>query len=121
ARDAISREKRKVNYEGKQAETRWQVIKLLTKEGGRYSLARLWPKTGRTHQIRVHMKHLKHPLFADLMYLGKKAKVDREILYRHFLHAEIIEFNHPRSGERMVIKAELPADLEKVLVDFDMV
>ena len=121
ARDALCREKRKVNYEGKQAETRWQVIKLLTKEGGRYSLVRLWPKTGRTHQIRVHMKHLKHPLFADLMYLGKKAKADREILSRHFLHAERIEFKHPRSGERMVIKAKLPADLEKVLVDFDMV
>ena len=121
ARDVLSRERRKVNYEGKQAETKWQVIKLLTRESDRYSLVRLWPKTGRTHQIRVHMKHLKHPLFADLMYLGKKMRGDREILSRHFLHAESIEFNHPRSGDRVVVKSVLPADLKKVLVDFDTV
>ena len=121
ARDVLSREKRKVNYEGKQAETRWQVLKLLTKGVGQYSLVRLWPKTGRTHQIRVHMKHLKHPLFADLMYLGKRAKEDRKALSRHFLHAETIEFNHPKSGKRMMVKAVLPVDLKGLLVDFDTV
>jgi 23S rRNA pseudouridine1911/1915/1917 synthase len=81
-----------------------------------FSLVRCWPKTGRTHQIRVHLTHLQHPLVADPQYAGKKRfKLDRLWCPRQFLHAEWLEFSHPRTGEKLVVTAPLPEDLKAVL------
>lgn len=81
-----------------------------------FSLINCWPKTGRTHQIRVHLKHLGHPLVGDSTYVGKKrAKIDALWCQRHFLHATSLEFAHPRSGQKMTISAPLTADLQAVL------
>lgn len=81
-----------------------------------FSLVACWPKTGRTHQIRVHMAHLQHPLVGDLTYVGKKRKsLDPVWCPRQFLHAESLEFTHPRTGERMTISAPLTPDLQAVL------
>lgn len=81
-----------------------------------FSLVRCQPKTGRTHQIRVHMQHLQHPIVGDQTYVGKKrAKIDALWCQRQFLHASKLIFKHPRSGERLEIKAELPDDLSSVL------
>lgn len=74
------------------------------------------PKTGRTHQIRVHMAHTKHPIVGDNMYVGKKrAKLDGLWCPRQFLHAKTLEFLHPRTGERLSFSAPLPVELDSVL------
>lgn len=74
------------------------------------------PKTGRTHQIRIHMKYIGHPIVADNFYAGRKtARSDRKWCPRLFLHAAEIEFNHPVSGERVHFEAPLPQDLQNAL------
>lgn len=81
-----------------------------------FSLVECYPKTGRTHQIRVHMAHLQHALVGDKQYGGKKrAKIDILWCERHFLHANKIEFMHPRTGRVVNFEAPLSLDLEKVL------
>ncbi|KKT81608.1 MAG: Pseudouridine synthase, partial [Microgenomates group bacterium GW2011_GWC1_44_9] len=72
-------------------------------------------KTGRTHQIRVHMSFLGWPIFADDKYLNKKfSGEDRKYLSHHFLHAEMIQFSS-FEGEEVLVKAPLPEDCEKFL------
>jgi len=81
-----------------------------------FSLIECEPKTGRTHQIRVHMKHLDHPLAGDSFYTGRKrSKLDAVWCPRQFLHASELEFMHPRSKEKVSFKAELGEDLDQVL------
>lgn len=71
------------------------------------------PKTGRTHQIRVHMKYLGYPIVADFLYAGRKTSIkDRKVLNRVFLHAAEIAFRHPRTQEEIHIKSNLPQELE---------
>ncbi len=80
----------------------------VAKEYKDYSLVRVMPHTGRTHQIRVHMKHLGHPLVGDRLY-GKKG--DHRPM---FLHAQRIAFTTP-AGSALVLEAGLPEALQKVL------
>lgn len=81
-----------------------------------YSLLELYPQTGRTHQIRVHLKYLGHPIVADMLYGGRKqARADRKWCPRLFLHASAITFQHPKTGENINLKSELPGDLQTVL------
>jgi 23S rRNA pseudouridine1911/1915/1917 synthase len=81
-----------------------------------FSLVRCFPKTGRTHQIRVHMAHIKHPLVGDTTYVGRKrAKLDPVWCKRHFLHAASIELQHPRTGEKLRVESPLADDLEQVM------
>ena len=83
-----------------------------------YSLVRLFPKTGRTHQIRVHLKYIGYPIFSDPIYGGRKtARSDRKVLNRIFLHAEQISFNDPRLGERVTFRSQLPKELLDFLND----
>ncbi|MCA0753849.1 RluA family pseudouridine synthase [Paenibacillus sp. N4] len=76
-----------------------------------YSLVELQLETGRTHQIRVHMKYIGHPLAGDPVY-GRNKTVD---LKGQALHAAVLGFTHPRTGERMQFETPLPADFEHVL------
>lgn len=116
-RDWRDREKWIVSYEGRSAQTAWKVERYLTKGDQVLTLVRLFPKTGRTHQIRVHMTHLGHPLFGDERYLGSKRKqADRLVLARHFLHAAALEFVHPATNQKMHIEAPLPKELADVLI-----
>ncbi|MCL2110388.1 RluA family pseudouridine synthase [Microgenomates group bacterium] len=70
------------------------------------------PQTGRTHQLRVHMAHLGHPLVGDKLYAPKnKVKMDRLWCPRQFLHAKRISFTHPRTGKEVVVTAKLTRDL----------
>ncbi len=81
-----------------------------------FSLVECQPLTGRTHQIRVHMAHLQHPLVGDTTYLGRKRQaLDPLWCPRHFLHAAKIEVTHPRTREKIIIEASLPADLQQAL------
>lgn len=76
-----------------------------------YTLLELQLETGRTHQIRVHMKYIGHPLAGDPMY-GRSKTVDMK---GQALHAAVLGFRHPRSGEYMEFEAPLPDDMERVL------
>ncbi len=90
-------------------------LHLVTYSGG-FSLVNCRPKTGRTHQIRVHMAHIAHPIVGDSFYVGKKRQVLDELwCKRHFLHAQTVEFKHSRTKEKMFVEAELSTDLQKAL------
>lgn len=85
-----------------------------------FSLVTLQPKTGRTHQIRVHLKFLGNPIVGDRRYnTPKRSFLDANWCPRQFLHASSITFNHPVSGEEITVRAPLPEDLEKVLTLLD--
>ena len=105
---------------GREAVTEYQVLSILylVSNGKRepLSLVRLFPKTGRTHQIRVHLSYIGHPIFADPLYGGRKiARDDRKILPRVFLHAETISFIDPKTNQKVSYKSELPKELKKFL------
>ena len=90
-----------------------------------YSLLKLRPQTGRTHQIRVHLLYIKHPIVADDMYGGKlvypwqlkdeEAAVEEPIINRFALHASTLEFEHPTTQEMVKFEAPLHEDMQKLL------
>jgi 23S rRNA pseudouridine1911/1915/1917 synthase len=84
---------------------------VLERIGGDYSLLELQLETGRTHQIRVHMKYIGYPLAGDPVY-GRNKTV---ALDGQALHAAVLGFTHPRTGERLHFEAPLPDDMEHVL------
>ena len=108
ARDPRHRKRMAVVSGGRESRTRYRVLE--TPAG--HSLLELALETGRTHQIRVHLAHLGHPLLGDGVY-GKASP----LLDRHFLHASLLGFQHPRTGEALEFRAELPPDLAGVLDD----
>lgn len=80
------------------------------------SLLELHPKSGRTHQIRVHLKYLGYPIFSDYLYAGRKtARRDRKILPRVFLHAAKISFQHPVTDSVLSFESPLPKELQNIL------
>lgn len=86
---------------GRESVTNYKVLEIkyldLGRKGEQLSLVEIYPKTGRTHQIRVHLKHLNHPIFSDPLYAGRKTmNQDRKLLSRMFLHAAKIQFYHPK-------------------------
>ena len=92
---------------GKYAETHYTVLKRFKE----YCLVQFELKTGRTHQIRVHAKHLNHPIVGDDLYNGKsKFKTDGQML-----HAHTLCFVHPRTNKLMQFTAELPEYFQKIL------
>ena len=92
----------RVDPNGKEAETFYKVVKTNDK----YSLVELRPTTGRTHQLRVHLQYLGHPILGDVVYGGEKAE-------RLFLHAKKLEITLP-DGRREVFEAALPAEFSNV-------
>jgi len=94
----------------KEAITEYKVIKRY--EG--YTLAEAHPRTGRTHQIRVHLAAIGHPIVGDNLYGGKKEKKSDIVAERQFLHAGILEFE-ASPGELVSFSAPLPDDLISVL------
>ena len=116
------REKYAVRPEiGKEAVTYYEVLEAFRG----FSLLKLSPKTGRTHQIRVHLSHIKHPIVADDMYGGKlvypwqladaEQAVEEPVIARCALHAFSIEFRHPTTSEMVKFEAPLPADMQHLL------
>lgn len=105
---------------GRESTTAYKIIKsfeVMNKKQKEYlSLVEFYPKTGRTHQIRVHAKYLHNPLVGDTFYAGRKtSRNDREWCPRLFLHAAKIIFTHPKTKERMAIESPLPSDLQGAL------
>jgi 23S rRNA pseudouridine1911/1915/1917 synthase len=87
----------------------------LPKPPQRFSLVRLTPKTGRTHQLRVHMASIGHPMVGDHMYGGRTFQRGDFVFARQALHAAQITFVHPVTLTNMTIKAPLPADMDRLL------
>ncbi|MCH8555706.1 MAG: RluA family pseudouridine synthase, partial [Schleiferiaceae bacterium] len=112
---------------GKWAITHYKVLERF----GYVTLVSCKLETGRTHQIRVHMRHLGHPLFGDPEYGGDKILkgttftkykqfIDNcfQLLPRQALHAKSLAFTHPVSGERLAFKTPVPEDMSKVIEKF---
>lgn len=108
---------------GKEAITHYAVVETF---GDMAALVECRLETGRTHQIRVHMAHIGHPLMGDPLYakgfLSKASKLPEAAraalaeLGRQALHAHVLGFEHPRSGELLTFKSDLPADM-RALID----
>ena len=100
--------KRCVSADGDYAETHYEPVKVLSDR----TLLRLNLITGRTHQIRVHMAHIGHPLLGDSMYGGAT-----DLIGRQALHCGNIEFVHPISEKKMYLTAEFPLDFSSLIAD----
>ncbi|MBP2619840.1 RluA family pseudouridine synthase [Streptococcus panodentis] len=101
------RKKQAVTAKGKPALTRFQVLERF----GDYSLVELQLETGRTHQIRVHMAYIGHPVAGDPVYGPRKTLKG----HGQFLHARTLGFTHPRTGEVLEFTAEAPAIFQETL------
>lgn len=118
-----AREKRAVRAGGRDAVTHWELVERYLGNDGTLvaSLLSCTLETGRTHQIRVHLAHIGHPILGDETYAtGFKTKASRlpdaaraalAALGRQALHAELLAFEHPETGEVMEFRSPLPADL----------
>lgn len=142
ARSTFNRQRFAVSADGRPAETEFKVkqrftfndeklVTIATQSGNEkiakelkqklqlyngFSLVECLPKTGRTHQIRVHMAYLQHTLVGDKLYLGKKRiKIDELWCARQFLHAASIQLKHPRTAEQLSFEAPLASDLSSSL------
>lgn len=105
---------------GRTAETKYKVKKYYSKNKQDFTLVELEPKTGRTHQIRIHLKHLGYPVVSDNFYAGRKtARNDRTWCPRLFLHASKILFKHPKTEKNIGFENDLPEDLKGVLKTLD--
>jgi len=106
---------------GKEAVTFYEVLEAFRG----FSLLKCEPHTGRTHQIRVHLSYIKHPIVADDMYGGKlvypwqladaEPAIEEPVISRCALHAWTLEFTHPSANERVKFEAPLPPDMQKLL------
>jgi 23S rRNA pseudouridine1911/1915/1917 synthase len=116
------------------AVSHYEVVRRLATRFGKFTLVRVRIETGRTHQIRVHMASIGHPVVGDTLYGGsgqltdqvasqaaqskaarRKAEPERLRLGRNFLHAARLEFTHPGTEKLLQLEAPLPAELEKFL------
>jgi 23S rRNA pseudouridine1911/1915/1917 synthase len=116
-------EMQRIHSSGKSARTDWEVLESFK----RFSLLRLKPRSGRTHQLRVHLSAINHPIVGDRLYskrppltrseiAGKKPDPgEPPLIARQALHAARLEFDHPRTGERVNFEAPLPGDMQRSL------
>ena len=96
-----------IDPDGQPAQSRYRVLE----QGGGFSLVELTPYTGRTHQLRVHMAAIGHPLAGDWLY----GREDHDLIPRPALHAAFLSVCHPVSGEMIELTAPLPADMKRLL------
>jgi 23S rRNA pseudouridine1911/1915/1917 synthase len=134
SRDALRRTRMTTRRSdsGRAAISHYKVLRRLNTRYGRFTLVSVRIETGRTHQIRVHMASIGHPVVGDTLYgapaaipLAAAAKARKKktagedgealSLDRNFLHAAELEFAHPRTGKELALKSELPAELTDFL------
>lgn len=105
--------KRRVDMvDGKRAVTHYQRLAIMEVEGQKVSLLELKLETGRTHQIRVHMSYIGHPLLGDYLYNNNE---ENKLLTRQALHSAKLSFYHPITGEAMEVTAPLPKDMAEIV------
>lgn len=102
---------------GRPAETKYELVRYYqNKKGQVFSLLKVFPKTGRTHQIRVHLKFQGYSVVGDSQYAGRKtARADRQWCPRQFLHAKSLTFTHPQTKKVMTCQCPLALDLKSAL------
>jgi 23S rRNA pseudouridine1911/1915/1917 synthase len=116
---------------GREAVSHYKVIRRLDTAYGKFSLIEVKIDTGRTHQIRVHMASLGHPIVGDKLYgaaaelkplSGNRKRINIEpiSLLRNFLHAAELQLAHPRTGETTSLKSELPKELNEFLKQIEL-
>jgi len=122
------------NENARSAVSHYEVIRRLSNRFGQFTLVKVRIETGRTHQIRVHMASIGHPVVGDTLYGGsgqltdqvasqaaqskaarRRADPERLKLGRNFLHAARLEFTHPRTGKLLELEAALPEELKSFL------
>ena len=114
ARHPVDRKKMAVVAGGREAITHYEVIR----EFPSFTYAKMNLETGRTHQIRVHMSHLGHPIIGDTVYGGGKTQFEKshsKYLDGQCLHAKELRFPHPKTGEMMHFECELPDNFKALL------
>jgi 23S rRNA pseudouridine1911/1915/1917 synthase len=123
SRDPVRRMKMTTRLEGgRTAVTHYRVARRLDTKFGKFTLLDVKIDTGRTHQIRVHVAAMGHPVVGDTTYgapkqaRGKSAVIG---LPRNFLHSAELEFRHPRTGENITLKSQLPEQLSDFLKKID--
>jgi 23S rRNA pseudouridine1911/1915/1917 synthase len=122
-----ARDKQAVRADGRAAVTHWQVLERFTSRGAKTPVASLLActlETGRTHQIRVHLAHLGHPILGDATYgtgfrtkaslLAPKARDALAALERQALHAHLLAIEHPETAKVLEFQSELPGDLRRL-------
>lgn len=107
-RDPRDRKRMAAVRGGRRSVTHYEAIEYL----GDYTLLEVHPRTGRTHQVRVHLSWLGYPLVGDRVYGRQRQELLPD---RHFLHASELRFTHPTTGKEMVLDTPLPSELEAVL------
>ena len=112
ARSTKDRKKMAVDKNGKEAITHYKVVQRYDK----YTLLEIKIDTGRTHQIRVHMAYIGHPVVGDLQYSNGKNEFGIE---GQMLHSKYLEFDHPITGKRLKLEAPLPEYFEQVLNELE--
>lgn len=105
---------------GRESVTKYRVLSIkhlvLGKNTESLSFVELYPKSGRTHQIRVHLQYIHHSIFSDPLYAGRKtSRNDRKLLPRIFLHASKISFFHPKTNKFISLESVLPYELKQFL------
>lgn len=108
---------------GREAVSHYNVVRRLDTAFGKFTLVEVKIDTGRTHQIRIHMASLGHPVVGDTLYgapkeirtVRGKPPAGGLSLSRNFLHAAELEFTHPKTGDRIALKSELPQELQAFL------
>jgi 23S rRNA pseudouridine1911/1915/1917 synthase len=130
ARDLVRRTRMTTRRpDGRSAVSHIKVLERLGTRYGAFTLVEVRIETGRTHQIRVHMQSLGHPVVGDTLYgapraivpVARKGEIEHPTeepiagLERNFLHAAHLEFAHPQTGKALTIDAPLPAELEEFL------
>jgi 23S rRNA pseudouridine1911/1915/1917 synthase len=105
-RSPKDRKRMTVRRGGRAAVTEYEVITA----GKTMTYVRLFPRTGRTHQLRVHLSALGHPIVGDAVYGGARRRSGNAIIARQALHAERLVFTHPATGERLRFRARQPDD-----------
>jgi len=128
SRDRIRRTRMTTRHAGgREAVSHYKVLRRIDSPYGKFTLVEVTIDTGRTHQIRVHMASLGHPVVGDALYGAQRElrnsrgrTTQRTIsLPRNFLHAAELQLTHPRTGQKLIFKNSLPAELEKFLGAID--
>lgn len=114
-----NRKKFGILVSGRPAETSYKVISYHQYHNQQYSFLEVIPRTGRTHQIRIHLKYLGHTVVGDMLYAGRKVyQEDLQFCSRLFLHAVYLSFQHPITFKMIEINSKIPILLQSVLNKF---